>query len=60
LRYPVFDIAGQVLGHIVVEVGDADGLGNVADIVWVPDRHRGDGYMKCEETEGKENGSGMQ
>lgn len=39
LRNTVFDIAGKILGHVVVEVSDADGLGHVPDVVWVPHRH---------------------
>lgn len=37
----VFDIAGQILCHVVAEVGDTDGLGDIADVVRVPDGHGG-------------------
>ncbi|TKW51715.1 hypothetical protein CTA1_8874 [Colletotrichum tanaceti] len=34
----VFDILGQAAQGVVVEVGDADRLGDVFDVVWVPEQ----------------------
>lgn len=39
LRDAVFDVAGEVLGDLVVQVDDADGLGHVANVFRVPDGH---------------------
>lgn len=41
LRNSIFDIPGEILGHIVIEVEDTDGFGDVADVIGVPDRHGG-------------------
>jgi hypothetical protein len=38
----VFDITGEVFDELVGGVGDADGLGDVFDVVRVPDGHVGE------------------
>lgn len=37
----VFDVAGQVVDYVVLDDVDADGFGDVADVVGVPEGHFG-------------------
>lgn len=53
LRNSIFDIPGEILGHIVIEVEDTDGFGDVADVIRVPDRHGGRAYSGMKLYEGK-------
>jgi hypothetical protein len=39
LRNAVFNVAGEIFRHIVIEIGNSNGFRNVADVVRVPDRH---------------------
>jgi hypothetical protein len=39
LRNAIFNVPGKVLGHIIVEIGNTHRLGDIANIVGVPDRH---------------------
>lgn len=53
LRNSIFDVPGEILGHVVIKVEDTDGFGDIADVIGVPDRHGGRSWSGVKVCEGK-------